>query len=344
MKSSNSETKAPDEEKQRAIQLNLIAARQMSAQAQLATLLAVRARPPIPSASSAAAMDATTQQETVQNDRVIAAALASDLADLKDAAPGSAAVQPMRPQHLPITITTSWLNFPRERIALFKRLPNAIMWYLFLFLERKDLAKLAQVNISLAELTHQEQTVLTQYKQQKWNEAVHSKSAENIMQMLKSGIAPKDLKTSIAVTSQLFSEVKTTSVSAIKLAIDDGSFDIADKLLARGALLPQPRKEQSECKELRELIYDEKDLYIFSRSNPEIVNQKGEYGETLLHHCASLGIVRGTKHAYAVLRVVFTTPNLDFTATDNEGNTALHVCAKRSDHFRVCEVVFPAFM
>jgi|GEM_PF-6463845 FOG: Ankyrin repeat len=95
---------------------------------------------------------------------------------------------------------------------------------------------------------------------------------------------------------------------------------------------------------LKKIVFSAELLKSTLKTNPQVVNEQDENGNTLLHHAALIGRKRGSWSAGEILNVLFTSPHLDFTVKNNDGNTPLHVAALSCDERTTCQFVFPALV
>lgn len=78
--------------------------------------------------------------------------------------------------------------------------------------------------------------------------------------------------------------------------------------------------------------------------DPNLIKERGDHGETLLH-LAARKYWYDRSAAESILRVLFDAPGADFSLKDDDGDTATHVAARSIDrHQTNFHFVFPAFV
>jgi hypothetical protein len=116
---------------------------------------------------------------------------------------------------------------------------------------------------------------------------------------------------------------------------DDNTIATAEELVKRGAPLPTPSQTRenfiSKYDYFQHLLGNPLDLFIALHQTPEIINEKDEGENTLLHHLFIYAL-RYHKQYYIITLILpqlLNAPNVDFTAKNDSGNTPLHEATTR---------------
>jgi ankyrin repeat protein len=137
-------------------------------------------------------------------------------------------------------------------------------------------------------------------------------------------------------------------ISNNHLGQDIQNFYKADELLKGGAALPKLKKEESSFENksefFRDLSYGVRDLYIALRTNPDIIKEQDENGQTILHHAAHIGLGLGSNSASLILELLFEAKGADFSIRDNNGDTPVHIAAKLCHDRSTCDFIFPNYI
>lgn len=104
-------------------------------------------------------------------------------------------------------------------------------------------------------------------------------------------------------------------------------FKIADTLLKKGARLPSEKKSDYSEADLKQpsfkfnyLLDSCHNMYIALRQNPDIVKERNENKQTLLHHFIQRSFVN-----FRVSYLLQSHPTISFNVQDHQGQTPLHV-------------------
>lgn len=190
----------------------------------------------------------------------------------------------------------------------------------------------------------------SQNQSEQWEKSCQEKNILQLKKLLKNGFIPPDLQFEI--------ELDEGPKSLIDILLENNThgddvlcFDAADKLLAKGAKLPKPSREEKSfsTKERKEkyfkyLILRDHDLYIALHNNPGIIHEKDKKQQTLLHHAANLGYTLDSNRAGLIHYLLFNMPNINFNSRDENGDTPLHIAVKNSKDLVTCKYIFPNFL
>ncbi len=218
------------------------------------------------------------------------------------------------------------------------------------YLPANDQAKLAQTNQDFNRVMHDSTVHLSQQKTTKWQQAVATQNADKIKEILLTGYLPADLITPITVNTFMGAQAKSLVeivLTGNALGQDKLSFNIADRLLAAGAPAPSaPDKSAYEntADYLKSLAGNDIALYLALRFDPSVITMQDESGMTVLHYAAKIGFTMGSSSASLILHLLFTSPLVDFSIQDNQGNTPLHVAALCCEDRVTYQYVFPHFV
>jgi ankyrin repeat protein len=100
---------------------------------------------------------------------------------------------------------------------------------------------------------------------------------------------------------------------------------------------------QNKAEYFRELIFTTDELKMALQREPNLIIIQDETGRTLLHHAANIPCY-DRSHLDRLFQILFTAPGLNFTLKDNEGNTPLHIAARKCYLKGTCEFIFPTLI
>lgn len=176
---------------------------------------------------------------------------------------------------------------------------------------------------------------LSEAKKEKiWREAIASKRSGAIAHLVAEGGMPDsfDFKTA-KLTIEFNGETSEQTVVEILINHERPyTYKCAEKLLARGVMLPELAVERTKFETkadfFKYLANHESKLFIALQKNPKIVTEQDENGKTLLHHALRSSLNNGAMY------LLVGAANADFSIIDARGNTVVHSVIMYSERDR----------